>query len=95
MTKINKGTKKAAEIIADTLRDLGSIFEAYGRCSNAKIQAWEEIKERAENTSGYNHDLHVCGKCTSNYSTVYTFTDENGKRFAVKDTWTNTFITEM
>lgn len=94
-TEIKENTKKAAEIIADTFNDLGSIFEAYGSCSAAKREAWKEIEARALATPGYNHDLHVCGRYTSNFSTVYTYTDENGATYAVKDTKSYTYRTKI
>ena len=92
-TEIKKNTKKAADIIADTFRDLGSIYEAYGRCSAKKIQAWEEIKSRAKSTPGYNNDLHVCSKCTNFFTTAYTYTDGE-KTYVVKDTPAYTYLVE-
>ena len=93
-TEIKKNTKKAAEMIADTARDLGSIYQAYGRCSANKVRAWQDIKERAEKTPGYNNDLHLCSKSTSFFTTVYTYTD-GGKTYIVKDTPTYVYRTEL
>lgn len=96
MTKVNKGTRKAEEM----RRDLGyatynrDIYDAYDRPSRRKVETFNEIKQRALDTDGYNGDLHVCGHNTSTYSTIYSFT-QDGTTYIVKDTKSYTYITEL
>ena len=93
MTEIKKNTKKAAQIIADTFNNLGSIFDAYVRPSSRKVFAYKEIERRAEATPGYNYDLHVCAAGCQTFSTTYTYTDA-GKTYVVKDTPSYTYLVE-
>ena len=96
MTKVNQNTKAAAHIIYDLFHNTGrrSIYDAYTRPSSAKVRSFEAIKARALQTEGYNKDLHISGAGSHNYSTVYSFTID-GKTYAVKDTKSNTYITEV
>ena len=95
MTTIKNTTKKAAAIIACLTYDLGDIYSAYKRPGETNIKAYEAIKERACNTPGYNNDLHVCGAGSHNFSTIYTYTDESGKTYAIKDTRDNIYRVEL
>lgn len=91
MTEIKNTTKKAQEIINDYNRaGYGSIFQAYGRPSSTKVNAWLEIERRATQTAGYNHDLKVCGAGSFNFSTIYSYT-ENGHTHIIKDTAQNIY----
>lgn len=91
MTTINKGTKKALAIISDLKRPgARSIYEAYGRPSYRKVNAFNAIHERALATEGYNNDLHISGAGSSFFSTVYSFT-VNGITTIIKDTPSNTY----
>lgn len=96
MTKLNANTKKAQAIIHDLARNthLHSIYDAYDRPSSRKVETFTEIRERAERTQGYNHDLHVAGYNSCMYSTVYSYTVD-GKTFVVKDTRDDTYLVEM
>lgn len=96
MTTIRKGTRKALDMICDLgrNREQTDIYDAYERPSRRKVETFNEIKMRAFATDGYNHDLHVCGHNTSTYSTIYSFT-QDGRTFAVKDTKSYTYITEI
>ena len=96
MTTIKNGTQKANEIIRDLSYRTSwkSIYDAYERPSRIKVDTFEEIRRRAYETEGYNYDLHVCGANSSQYSTVYSYT-QNGKTYVVKDTKCNTYIVEM
>ena len=96
MTKVNQNTKAAAHIIYDLFHNTGrrSIYDAYTRPSREKAATFEAIKARALQTEGYNDDLHISGAGCHNYSTVYSFTID-GKTYAVKDTKSNTYITEV
>ena len=92
MTKVNANTQKGRFIIWDFENArFKDIFDAYDRPSSTKVKTFNEIKNRALQTAGYNHDLRVAGRGTRTYSTVYSFTDENGTHI-VKDTKSNTFI---
>ena len=96
MTKVTKGTKKAAAIIWDLTHNTNkrTIWDAYERPSSAKVNSFLEIQKRANNTEGYNHDLHITGAGSHFYSTAYSYT-VGGVTYAVKDTAANTFITEV
>jgi len=96
MTKVKKNTKKANWIIYDLTHNTArrSIFDAYVSPSAAKINSFEAIRARALSTPGYNHDLHISGAGSHNYSTVYSYT-EGGITYVVKDTKCNTFVTEL
>lgn len=96
MTKVNPNTKAAAAIIYDLYHhtDRTSIYHAYKKPSARKWSSFHAIEARACSTPGYNHDLHITGAGSHNYSTVYSFT-EDGKTYAVKDTKANTYITEV
>ena len=95
-TKVNKGTQKAAWIIwdLDHNTEKRDIYDAYGRPSHEKVRTFEAIRERALDTPGYNGDLHISGAGSSFYSTVYSVTID-GTTYAIKDTYANTFITEV
>jgi len=92
MTKVKANTQKGLGIIWDFEHArYNDIYDAYDRPSNVKVRTFNEIKERALQTAGYNRDLRVAGRGTHTYSTVYSFTDENGTHI-VKDTKSNTYI---
>ena len=93
MTTIKNTTKAGKAIISDLYRNgEANIFEAYGRPSIYKINAFKEIENRANNTPGYNHDLHICGAGSHFFSTVYSYTNESGDLVIVKDTASNTYM---
>lgn len=96
MTTIKKGTRKAQEMFNDLGRNTlcTSIYDAYDRPSQRKVETFTEIRQRAWDTDGYNHDLHVFGHNTSTYSTIYSYT-QDGKTYIVKDTKSYTYITEL
>ena len=92
-TKVNPNTQRAAEIVSTWNHYKNAhrtIWDAYGRPSNAKIRTCEEIQNRARNTAGYNGDFSVAGAGSSFYSTVYSFTDDAGTH-VIKDTYANTY----
>lgn len=97
MTRLNNSTQQAQNIIHDfnyyvTMGNgAKSIFTAYGRMSQKKIDTFNRIEQRAKATEGYNHDLVVGGHNSNFYSTLYSFTDKDGHRHIVKDTYANTF----
>lgn len=92
MIEVKHTTKKAQEIISDLNRSGAyDIFEAYDRPSCYKVSAWQEIVKRANDTAGYNYDLHICGANSSFFSTVYSYTTESGEKVIIKDTASNTY----
>ena len=92
MTNIKANTKKAAAIIREAAyAGKGDIFQAYGRPSSEKVKTFLAIKERANNTPGYNHDLRVSGAGSHQYSTIYTVSNPDGTTSYIKDTKCNTF----
>jgi hypothetical protein len=96
MTKINQNTKAANHMVYDLMHNTSrrTIWDAYTRPSDAKVNSYEAIRARALNTPGYNRDLHIAGAGSHNYSTVYSYTID-GKTYVVKDTKSNTYITEV
>lgn len=93
MVEVKNTTQKGKQIISECKSyGIGDIFNAYNRPSPRKIRAYQEIEARANNTAGYNYNLHVIGANCHNFSTGYTYQDENGNHYAVKDTQTNTYI---
>ena len=93
MTRLNPSTKKAAAIVSEWRYNRNrhaSIHDAYGRPSPRKVSTYEDIARRAAKTPGYNHDLTVTGAGSNFYSTVYSFTDEEGTH-VIKDTYANAY----
>lgn len=97
MTEIKAGTKKAQEMQNDLTATYcrGRTFEdVYKTASTAKSCAWYQIKERAENTPGYNHDLHITGASSHFFSTIYSYI-EDGITHIIRDTHTATYHTTI
>ena len=99
MEIIKSGTKEAQAIISRFLDKKWSnkgatIYHAYGKPSYNKIQAWENIQHRALNTEGYNKDLRVTGATCYFFSTIYSYTTEEGT-FIVQDTPGHTKVTKL
>lgn len=96
MTIVKAGTKKAQAMIWEWEHCYkgNDVEEAYGRCSSAKISSFKEIWFRAHQTEGYNHDLKVTAAGSQFYSTMYSYTREDGT-YLVKDTYCNTYITKI
>ena len=92
MTTVKATTQKGQSIIWDHRNArYNDIFDAYEKPSSKKITAWLNIRRRALETPGYNHDLRVAGRSSHQFSTVYSFTDESGKTTIVKDTAANIY----
>jgi hypothetical protein len=92
-TRLNPSTKKAAAIVSEWRYNRNrheSIHDAYGRPSYRKVSTYNDIERRANDTPGYNHDLTVTGANSSFYSTIYSFTDEEGTHI-IKDTASNVY----
>lgn len=80
MTKVNRGTKKAQELIYDMFRTYykgKTLYDCYGSCSRAKQRAWEEIAETCRSLDGEN--LHITGAGSHFFSCIYAYpiVDEN------------------
>ena len=71
-----------------------TLAEAYTRASDAKIASFEKILRRAWETDGFNRDLKVTSRNTSFYSTMYSFSDEDGT-YLVKDTKSKTLVVKV
>lgn len=97
MTKV-KNTTKAGQAIINTFNNKrwhkGSIYEAYNNPSSAKKNAYYEIECRAYSTDGYNHDLTVVGASSHFFSTMYSYTDEQGTHI-VYDTHSDTKVVDI
>ena len=96
MTKINPGTKKAEAMIYEWKNCWkgDDVRLAYGKCSFDKQVSFDSIRRRACETEGYNHDLKVTSASCYFYSTMYTFTNNEGT-FLVKDVKSNTYILKI
>lgn len=95
MVEIKQNTKKAAEMIDDLNRSYyrgWSFWDVYGRASDTKRRAWEQIEDRARNTPGYEHNLHITGASSHFFSTIYSYI-EDGVRHIIKDTASYTYHT--
>ena len=91
-TKVNATTQKGQAIINDFRRHYyGDIYDAYERPSRAKVHAYERIAQRARETAGYNYDLHVAGRSSHTFSTVYSVSNEDGTTSIIKDTRDNVY----
>jgi hypothetical protein len=93
-TKVNPNTQKGQGIIWDYNHYKNAhrnIYQAYARPSYAKVTSCEAIEARARATAGYNGDFSVAGASSMFYSTVYSFTDEQGRTHIIKDTHANTY----
>lgn len=96
MTKVNMGTKRAEAMIYEweNCYKGRSVNDAYRKCSRIKQLTFQDIELRACGTEGYNHDLKVTSANCNFYSTMYSFTNDEGT-FLVKDTASNTFILKI
>lgn len=96
MKKINIGTKKAEALVWEFENCFKghTVDDAYGTCSSSKKRSFDEIQRRCWETEGYNHDLKVTGTSSFAYSTMYSFTNDEGT-FLVKDTSSNTYILKV
>ena len=96
MTSINPGTKKAEAMIWEwkNCNKGANVNAVYNKCSKIKQLTFQDIELRACGTEGYNHDLKVTSANCNFYSTMYSFTNDEGT-FLVKDTASNTFILKI
>ena len=96
MTTVNPGTKKAEAMIWEWRNCYkgDDVRTAYGKCSDIKRDSFDAIRRRACETEGYNHDLKVTSANCYNYSTMYSFTNDEGT-FLIKDTHGGTFILKI
>jgi hypothetical protein len=92
MKRLNPNTKQAQEIVSAWERGWSkgrTIWEAYARPSAEKVEAFQRILRRAVETEGYNGDIRITGASCQCFSTMYSFTDEEGTHI-VWDTPSNT-----
>ena len=96
--RVNKGTKKAQELIHDMFRFYykgKTLYECYGTCSRAKIEAWENIENDCRRLGG--EGLHITGAGSHFFSCIYAYPvtdDETGelKQMVIrKETAGNTY----
>lgn len=79
-TILNKTTKKARGYMHDYRKNYGSLFNAYGRPSSAKIDAWNEICRRLT-------DVRITGAGTFQFSCAGKLVDkETGDVYFVIET---------
>lgn len=97
MKMVNRNTKEAARIIGtfnSAYWNKGDINTAYKNPSAKKVRAYNDIWFRASRTKGYNHDLRITGASCHQFSTMYSYTDENGTHI-VYDTASQTKIVTL
>lgn len=81
--KVNRGTRKAEELIHDMFHSYykgRTLYEVYGKCSSRKKQAWEEISSQCQELNGEN--LHITGAGSHFFSCIYAYpiiNDETGE----------------
>lgn len=68
------------------LRDL---MDAYITCSNAKKEAWKEIKEECSRLNG--EGLTIVSKCVRSFSCGYTYTGKDGEKRLRYETYMNSY----
>lgn len=92
-TKVNATTQKGQSIIRDLNynRACDDIFKAYDRPSSRKVSSFLRIWDRAHETEGYNHDLHIVGAGSHFYSTIYSVSNADGTTSIIKDTRDNVY----
>lgn len=71
-----------------------TIEGVYVNPSSYKRNTFNDIWFRAKNTEGYNNDLKITGSNCYIFSTMYTFTNEEGT-FLVKATKSHTYIMQI
>lgn len=82
---IGKNTKKAQHYMKAYMADYGSIYEAYGRPSSAKVSAWEEICRRLSL-------VRITGAGTFQFSCAGLLKDDDGRKHFVIETPGYSFI---
>lgn len=88
----------------------GTIYSRYGRPSQQKIRAWENIIQEYCSNGGlcevmlrgqlhhweYNHDCAIVGASSHFFSTCATFTDlDTNIKYIVKETHANTYACQL
>lgn len=101
---IKKGTKKAEQLVRQSLDDYGTIEQAYRRPSVYKICAWHdwkafEIDNNSNNTYYCVDNMHICSKNDSFFSIafdVYDFEDfdEHKAKYIAYITPSNNYLVE-
>ena len=72
--KVNRGTKKAQELIHDMFRYYSkgiTLYDCYGSCSSAKQRAWEDIALQCRELDG--ERLHITGAGSHFFSCIYAY----------------------
>ena len=73
---VNRGTKKADELIHDmNYRHPNGrhLYEVYGKCSQKKRNSWEKICGECTRLNG--EKLHIVGANCYTYSCIYAYRD--------------------
>lgn len=94
MTTVKNTTKQAQSIIRTFNSGWNkgkTIWDAYGKPSDAKVRAYEAILDRAVHTEGYNGDFIISGASSCFFSTMYSYTDAEGTHI-VYDTPSDTKV---
>lgn len=90
VTFVNPNTQKAQQMIDRyACSDDDSIFKAYGRPSNRKVAAWDEIVKEKNDVNGTG--LFVTGAGSSYFSCAYQVEDTKGQNYLIYHTPTNRF----
>ena len=101
-TMVNRGTKKAEELIYDMRRTYykgTTLYEVYGSCSAKKVASWEKIRRQCAELNG--ERLHITGAGSHFYSCMYAYPKTDGNTGEVvamvlrKETASNTYELEL
>lgn len=68
------------------------LYQAYGRCSEAKWQSWYAIKEQMKNNNGT--QLRILGYNSDKYTCAYWWSDDKNNYFRVETSQNTYDITE-
>ena len=80
--------KRDAEIVSSYEKSsIHNLYEAYGRFSNKKAEAWEYCEELCKESDG--KGLKILGANTSFFSAGFLFTDREGNECLMYITHTN------
>lgn len=85
-TKVNRGTKKAEELIHDMnyrRPDGTTLYEVYGRVSKDKRESWQQIC--SDCTYLHGEKLHIVGKSSYSYSCIYAYPKADEETGQIKE----------
>jgi hypothetical protein len=93
-TKLNRNTKQAERVIHmyEYTRKGNSIYTAYGKPSDKKVDAFNEIKSEMERVKGFN--MRITGAGSDVFSCAYQVKDGSDITYLIYHTPSNRFVIE-